>query len=150
MAHVTVVTQFQRTKGANGEIVVSPTGVCFDIVQCKERLHNDADTLSCVPCEQCSQVIKSPMLHGNYFINCPTRCLLHSFNQKILFIEVLKQCTYPTIQHHTLESWQLLQLWDQLLLKKDVLFYRLPSPTGQGLCDKSVVWNQYVSKCLRN
>ena len=32
-----------------------------------------------------------------------------------------------------------IQLWDQLLLQQDVLFCRLPSPTGQGSCDKLVV-----------
>jgi len=52
--------------------------------------------------------------------------------------------TYPTT-HQDLESRRLLQLWDQLLLKQDVLYCRLPSATGQGLCDKLV-----VPKVLRN
>ena len=38
-----------------------------------------------------------------------------------------------------LESKRLLQPWDQLLLKDDVLYCRLPSATGSGLHNKLVV-----------
>ena len=38
-----------------------------------------------------------------------------------------------------LQSRRLLQLWNQLLLKQDVLYCILPSATSPGLCDKLVV-----------
>ena len=114
----------------------------FDIVHHKWRLNSDADALSRAPCEQCGQ---EPLHHLTSLV--ATTVIAVQLDDHIAQlqskdpvlepdIESKRKSIYPTIQHHTLESQCFLH---QLLLRQNVLFCRLPSPTGQGLCDKLVV-----------
>jgi len=130
----------------------------FQIVHRKGRLHNNADALSRVPCEPysqdqvCNQVTYAPLVATTLLTAQQDVQITQLQSEDPVLgpiIEGLKQRTYPTIQHHTLESRRLLQLWDQLLLKDNVLFCRLPSPTGQGLCDKLVVPKSIRTEVLK-
>ena len=79
----------------------------------KGRLHNNVDALSRVPCEQynqdqvCDQVNNAPLVETT-LLTAQQDVQISQFQSEdpVLgpIIEGLKQCTYPTIQHHTLES----------------------------------------------
>ena len=120
----------------------------FEIVHRRGRLHSNADALSRTPCPQCgrsSTQDHEESLKGLVGATAITAQEDHNIRQLQLedpvlgnIIEGKRKNTCPQ-PRQDLESKRLLQLWDQLLLKDDVLYCRLPSATGSGLHNKLVV-----------
>ena len=120
----------------------------FEIVHRRGRLRSNADALSRTPCPQCgrsSTQDHEESLKGLVGATAITAQEDHNIRQLQLEDPVLgniiegKRKNIRPQPRQDLESKHLLQLWDQLLLKDDVLYCRLPSVTGSGLHNKLVV-----------
>ena len=120
----------------------------FEVVHRRGRLHSNADALSRMPCKQCGRSVTEYNVEGSEeLVAATTICAQEDRTIKQLQLEdpvlgpIIKcmQQNTPQPAPQDLESRRLLQLWNQLLLKQDVLYCTLPSATSPGLCDKLVV-----------
>ena len=120
----------------------------FEVIHRRGRLHSNADALSWTPCDQYGR----PSTHHNEedceeLVGATSVAAQEAYNIKHLQLEdpVLgpiircKQSNTSPRTQQNLERRCLLQLWDQLLLKQEVLYCRLPSVTGTGFQDKLVI-----------
>ena len=137
----------------------------FEIVHRRGKLHSNADAISRIPYQQCEHKSVDNHQCEQNAADQPTSLMAATAvaaqpddhiaqlqsEDPILgpLIEGKQQNKCPTFANPSLESRRLLQLWDQLLLKDDILFCRLPSPAGQDLCDKLVVPKSLRAEVLR-
>ena len=120
----------------------------FEIIHRRGRLHSNADALSRTPCVQCgrpsahefteerAELVGATTITARKDDEIKQQQLQDPILREI--IECKQKNTRPQPQQN-LESRRLLQLWDQLLLKQDLLYCTLPSAIGPGLQDKLVI-----------
>ena len=116
----------------------------FEIVHRKGRSHNNAHALSRIPCRQCGQLPEELPLAQDTAVGATTitnqgSLDLKQFQQddpvlKPIIHAKLKNISPPQCGQGK-ESKRLLQLWNQLHLKQDILYCRFPSSTGSKWCD---------------
>ena len=120
----------------------------FEIIHHRGRLHSNADTLSRTPCVQCGRPSTHECAEEQADLVGSTTIMAkedHDIRQQQLQDPVLREiieCKQKNTQpqpRQDLESHRILQLWDQLLLKHDLLYCTLPSAISSGLQDKLAI-----------
>ena len=145
-AQADLTLQVLGSKNGNSNISISlssPELAKGHIVQVtiNGKLYSNADTLSRTPCEQCG----CPSHEYTDELIAATIISAHEDHKLQLQDPILGEiigCKQTNSRPHPrqdLESRRLMQLYDQLVLKQDLLYCTLPSVSSSGLQDKLVV-----------
>ena len=127
----------------------------FKIIHRKGHLHSNADALSRIPCRQCGRVldedtdtsIAATAISGPAVVDMKG----HQRNDPIIgpLIEAKTNQAAPPKGLQGKEAKRLIQLWDQLHLKQDILYCRIPSPGGSQNYDRLVIPTVLRSQILK-
>ena len=128
----------------------------FNIIHRQGRLHSNADSLSCIPCQQCGrqehvmtpevEIIGATFLSPGKMHEVPKLQGEDPTLQPVIKAKLAG--TQPSQNQQRQEcpaTRRLYQLWDQLHFSNGILYCRFPHDGGPGLLDKLV-----VPKALRN